>query len=106
MALNENEVQEARQNRAIRGYIIRCLIKCGNNAALTKHISNALYMQGMIMSPDISKYISYLVNGGYVEFADKKIKAYMAYADDTVIRLTNKGINLAEGTVDDPGVEI
>ena len=106
MALSESEAQEAGRNRAIRGYIVRCLIKCGNNAALTKHLSNALFMQGMIMSPDIKKYIDYLVNGGYVEFTDRKIKAYTAYADDTVVRLTNKGVNLAEGAIEDSGVEI
>ena len=50
--------------------------------------------------------MDYLVNGGYVEFADKKIKAYTSYADDAIITLTNKGINLAEGTITDPGVEI
>lgn len=106
MALNESELAEAAKNRAIRGYIIRCLVKCGNNSALTRHLSNALFMQGMIMSPDIKKYIDYLVDGGYVEFADRKIKAYATYADDAVVKLTNRGINLAEGTYTDPGVEI
>lgn len=104
--MNEKEIQEAKQNRAIRGYIIRCLVKGSNNAAITKHIANALYIEGMIMSPDISKYIDYLVNGGYVEFTNKKIKAYTSFADDAVIRLTNKGVNLAEGAIEDPGVEI
>ncbi|MFR5193215.1 MAG: hypothetical protein ACLTFZ_11620 [Lachnospiraceae bacterium] len=106
MALNERELQEVQQNKSIRGYIVRCLVKGSNNSAITKHISNALFVQGMIMSPDIGKYVDYLVNGGYVEFVDKKIKAYTSYADDAVIKLTNKGINLAEGTVTDPGVEI
>lgn len=106
MALNEREQQEAQQNKSIRGYIVRCLVKGSNNSAITKHISNALFVQGMIMSPDIKKYIDYLVNGGYVEFADKKITAYTTYADDAVIRLTNKGVNLAEGAITDPGVEI
>lgn len=106
MALNEREMQEVQQNKAIRGYIVRCLIKGSNNAAITKHISNALFVQGMIYSPDIRKYIDYLVNGGYVEFADRNVKAYTSYAEDAVIRLTNKGVNLAEGTITDPGVEI
>ena len=74
MALNERELQEVQQNKSIRGYIVRCLVKGSNNSAITKHISNALFVQGMIMSPDISKYVDYLVNGGYVEFADKKIR--------------------------------
>lgn len=106
MSLTEQEQQEVQKNRAIRGYIVRCLVKGSNNSAITKHISNALFVQGMIMSPDIGKYVGYLVNGGYVEFADKKIKAYTSYANDAVIKLTNKGVNLAEGAIEDPGVEI
>lgn len=104
--MNEAELQKAEENRAIRGYIIRCLIKGHNNSALVRHISNALVFEGMIMSPDISKYISYLVDGGYIEFTNKKIKTYTVFAGDAVIRLTNKGVNLAEGAVTDPGVEM
>ena len=103
MALSEEEIRERDRSRAIRGYIIRCLIRSCNNMALTKHLSNSLFMQGCIMSPDIKKY---LVNGGYIEFTDKKVKAYTIYADDAVVRLTNKGINLAEGAIEDPGVEM
>lgn len=61
MALNERELQEVQQNKSIRGYIVRCLVKGSNNSAITKHISNALFVQGMIMSPDIGKYVDYLV---------------------------------------------
>lgn len=106
MALTDVEIRERDRSRAIRGYIIRCLIRSCNNTALTKHLSNSLFMQGYIMSPDIKKYIDYLVNGGYIEFTDKKVKAYTIYADDAVVKLTNKGINLAEGTIEDPGVEM
>lgn len=106
MALSDYENQEYKRDREVRGYIIRCLIRSCNNAALTKHLSNALFIQGLIMSPDIKKYIDYLVKGGYVEFADKRVKAYTIYADDAVVRLTNKGINLAEGMIEDPGVEM
>ena len=98
MALSEEEIRERDRSRAIRGYIIRCLIRSCNNMALTKHLSNSLFMQGYIMSPDIKKYLDYLT--------DKKVKAYTIYADDAVVRLTNKGINLAEGAIEDPGVEM
>lgn len=104
--MNEQDLQEAKENRAIRGYIIRCLVKGSNNAALTKHIANALFIEGMILSPDISKYVDYLVQGGYVKFTNQKIKALTAFAADAVIKLTNKGVNLAEGALEDPGVEI
>lgn len=104
--MNENEILEAQQNKAIRGYIIRSLAKGYNNAAITSHVSNALYSSGLIISPDITKYIDYLINAGYIEFTDKKIKAYQIYAKDPVIKLTKAGVDLVEGTIEDAGVEI
>ena len=45
MALSEEDIRERDRSRAIRGYIIRCLIRSCNNTALTKHLSNSLFMQ-------------------------------------------------------------
>lgn len=104
--MNEREREEAQRNRAIRGYIVRCLIKGSRNSAITKHIANALLIEGLILSPDISKYLDYLIDGGYVEFSDKKFSTFATFAEDAVVRLTNKGVNLAEGAITDPGVEI
>lgn len=104
--MTDMEQAEVRQNKAIRGYIIRCLVKGYNNTALTRQISNALMAAGLVVSPDISKYLSYLVGAGYIEFTTEKVTAYNAYAKDAVIRLTKSGVDLAEGTVDDHGVDI
>lgn len=100
------EQAEIRQNKAVRGYIIRCLVKGFNNSALTRQISNAMIASGMVISPDISKYLDYLHDAEYIEFTSDKVTAYTAYAKDAVIRLTKKGVDLAEGTIDDPGVDI
>ena len=54
------EQAEIKQNKAIRGYIIRCLVKGFNNTALTRQISNSMMAAGLIISPDISKYLDYL----------------------------------------------
>lgn len=51
------EQAEIKQNKAIRGYIIRCLVKGFNNTALTRQISNSMMAAGLIVSPDISKYL-------------------------------------------------
>lgn len=104
--MTDMEQAEVSQNKAIRGYIIRCLVKGYNNTALTRQISNALMAAGLIVSPDISKYLSYLQGAGYIEFTNEKVTAYTAYAKDAVIRLTKAGVDLAEGTVDDHGVDI
>lgn len=97
---------EVKQNKAIRGYIIRSLVKGYNNSALTKSLSNAMIASGLIVSPDITKYLDYLEDAKYIEFEPKKVTAYNAYAKDAVVRLTKKGVDLAEGTIDDPGVDV
>lgn len=104
--MNQMEQAEVRQNKAIRGYIIRCLVKGYNNTALTRQLSNAMMAAGLIISPDISKYLEYLRDAGYIEFTTEKVTAYNAYSRDAVIRLTRAGVDLAEGTREDAGVDI
>ena len=87
-------------------YIIRCLVKGYNNTALTRQLSNAMIAAGLIISPDISKYLDYLQGAGYIEFTEEKVTAYNAYANDAVIKLTKEGVDLAEGTIEDNGVDI
>lgn len=102
----EMEQEEIRRNKAIRGYIIRCLVKGHNYTAATRAIAGAMYGAGLILSPDISKHVDYLVDAGYVEVTDGKIKAYRTYADDAILKLTKDGVDLAEGTIEDPGVDV
>lgn len=104
--MTEQEQSEVKKNKAIRGYIIRCLVKGYNNSALIRQISNAMMADGLIISPDISKYLDYLQSAGYIEFTNKKVTAYTAYANDAVVRLTKLGVDLAEDTVEDPGVDV
>lgn len=104
--MDEREMAEIQHNKAVRGYIIRSLVKGYNNTALTRQLSNSMIAAGLIISPDISKYLNYLEDAGYIEFTNLKITAYNAYAKDAIIRLTKEGVDLAEGTTEDPGVDI
>lgn len=104
--MNDVELAAVRQNKAIRGYIIRALVKGYNNTALTRQLTNSMISAGLIVSPDISKHLDYLKEAGYIEFTDEKITAYAAYANDAVIKLTKKGVDLAECTIEDNGVNI
>lgn len=104
--MNSEEKAEIKQNKAIRGYIIRSLVKGYNNTAVVRQLSNAMIAAGLILSPDISKYLDYLQGAGYIEFTDKKVTAYTAYANDAVVKLTKEGVDLAEGTREDNGVDI
>ena len=100
------EQAEIKQNKAIRGYIIRCLVKGFNNTALTRQISNSMMAAGLIISPDISKYLENLQVACYFYFTAEKVTAFTAYANDAVIKLTKAGVDLAEGTIEDAGVDI
>ena len=60
--------QEIRQNKAIRGYIVRALAKGNQNSLLVRQVTNALLADNLITVPDISKQLSYLEDGGYIEF--------------------------------------
>lgn len=104
--MNGIDEKEIKQNKAIRGYIIRCLVKCSNNRTIVKQITNSLFSSRMIMSPDITIYLDYLIEAGYVEIADSKVKSYSAYKDEDVIKLTKKGVDLVEGSTEDSGVDV
>lgn len=104
--MDEREMAEIQHNKAVRGYIIRSLVKGYNNTALTRQLSNSMIAAGLIISPDISKYLNYLEDAGYIEFTNLKVTAYNAYAKDAIIRLTKEGVDLAEGTKEDPGVDV
>lgn len=104
--LDELTEQEVSKNKAIRGYIVRALAKGSQNALLVRQITNALVADGLIYSPDISKPIEYLQEAGYVTFTDRSVNAYNAYRKDSIIKLTRKGVDLVEGTINDPGIDV
>lgn len=104
--MDETTEREVDRNKAIRGYIIRALAKGSQNALLVRQITNALVADGLIFSPDISKHLDYLKEAGYIAFTDRTANAYTAYRRDAVIKLTRKGVDLVESTIDDPGVDV
>lgn len=98
--------QEVNRNKAIRGYIIRALARGSNGALLVRQISNFLVADNLIVSPDITKHLKYLEDGGYIEYTDRKASAYNAYRRDTVVQLTKKGVDLVEDTIQDGGIDV
>ena len=104
--MDEDRLREVEHNKNIRGYIIRALVKGYQNSLLVKQITNALIADGLILSPDIGKHLEYLREAGYIAFTDKSVNAYSAYRRDAVIKLTKLGVDLAECTIDDAGVDV
>lgn len=78
--MDEMTEVEISRNKAIRGYIMRSLVKGYQNTLLVRQITNSLIADGMIVSPDISKHLDYLRDGGYITFTDKSVNAYNAYS--------------------------
>lgn len=97
---------EVKQNKAIRGYVIRALVKGHQNALMVRQITNALIADNVIYTLDIGKHLDYLKEAGYITFTDKTVNSYTAYRRDAVIKLTKKGVDLAEGTIEDAGVDV
>ena len=104
--MDELTEQEVSKNKAIRGYIIRALAKGAKNSLLVRQITNALVADGLIFSPDISKHLEYLEEAGYIVFTNRAANAYNAYRKDAIIKLTKRGVDLLESTIDDPGVDV
>ena len=43
---------------------------------------------------------------GYIVFTNRAANAYNAYRKDAIIKLTKRGVDLLESTIDDPGVDV
>ena len=97
---------QAEQNKAIRGFILRALVRGNNYTLLCRQLSNLLSTRNMIISPDIGEHLQYLEKKGYIEFTDRKITSINAYRNDAAVQLTPKGVDLVEGTEEDPGVDV
>lgn len=104
--LDEAASAAADKNKALRGYILRYLAKGNQNMLLVRQITNAMVAEGLVLTPDISKHLEYLQEAGYIVFTDKKVTAYDAYRKDAIIKLTRKGVDLLEDTIEDPGVDV
>ena len=46
--MDDRELAEIQHNKAVRGYIIRSLVKGYNNTALTRQLSNSMIAAGLI----------------------------------------------------------
>lgn len=104
--MDEAAEQEVVRNKSMRGYILRSLARGNNGALLVRQLVNIMMAENLIVTPDISKHLKYLEDGGYIKFTDRKVTAYTAYAKDAVIQLTKKGTDLVEDTIQDGGINV
>ena len=93
------------QNKTIRGYIMRMLAASAQNTLLCHQLSRKLIEDKLIGDPDISKQLDYLHQKGYIQFPGKHT-AMTVVAADGPVSLTAAGVDLLEGSIEDPGVDI
>lgn len=94
---------EIMKNKMLRGQILRALSLFYPSPVDVNGIKASLATRGMFVSADVLKPLHYLEDKGYINIDEPKI---MEIKDSNLIGLTAKGIDLIEGTIDDPGVDI
>ena len=94
-------------NAAVRGYILRMLVKGYHNTLTVCRISNSLVRDGLISDPDIWEPLKYLYDMGLIEFTNREITPDNAYSQDGVARLTTKGVRFIENGGDpESGIDL
>lgn len=97
--------QQSQQNKTIRGYIMRMLAQSPQNTLICHQLSRKLIEDKLDVTNDISKHLEYLQEKKYIQFVGKNT-AYITCAEDGPVSLTATGIDLVEGSITDPGVDI
>lgn len=97
-----DQVQVAK-NKMMRGQVLRTLALFYPSQVSIGSIKNSLLTRGLTISKDTSKILHYLKGKKYINITEGGLKDI---EDDDLIELTAKGVDLVEGTIDDPGVDI
>ena len=94
------------QNKRVRGHILTLLELTHPTPTPCDTVASALLSSGLITNPDIAKQVDYLADKGYVKvyLGDEVLSLVQDPPREALVRLTAKGIDLMEGTLDDEGV--
>ena len=99
---------KAIETKTARGRILRLLHIVYPGPAEGRTITNIMIQEGRPVA-DMAKYIDYLVHKGYVkaiseEHAEQILKGVVP--PTAFFKLTPHGVDLLEGTIKDPGVDL
>lgn len=93
-------------NKIVRGWIVRILSRCYPLGMETLSLQKQLYNLGYkVLKKELKAQLAYLQEDGFIE----KISYGDEFRDELVnktYKLTTKGVDLAEGTIEDSGVSI
>jgi hypothetical protein len=98
--MNQTEVMK---NKMLRGQVLRTLTLFYPSPVDVSGIKSALLTRGLLITADITKVLYYLKDKQYINISKSTITEI---EDSDLVELTAKGVDLIEGTIDDPGVEI
>lgn len=91
-------IAKTMRNKAIRGHILYLLNLSHPTPTTGKVLETGMLSSMLVASPDISAYLDYLIDRGYIDRIDKPEYGLRYY------KLTSRGIDLLEGTITDNGV--
>lgn len=101
--LNQANQTEVMKNKLLRGQILKTLTLFYPSPVNVNSLKTALMTRGVMATADITKTLHYLKDKEYIRITEGKIQEI---EDDDLVELTAKGVDLMEGTIEDPGVEI
>lgn len=97
------EQVQVMKNKMMRGQVLRTMALFYPEQVMIRDLKSALITRGMTVTADTTKVLHYLKDKEYIKLKEGGIKDF---EDDDFVELSAKGIDLLEGTIDDPGVDI
>lgn len=99
--LTKMDGTQALRNKALRGQIMRTLSLFYPDSTTISNVRTALLIKGQNNVAETESHLHYLKGKGYIEVCDGISKDC---SDDDMVTLTSKGVDLIEGSIEDPGV--
>ena len=91
------------QKKRIRGHILKILELTHPTATFESAVASALIQREMMASSNLAAYIDYLLDKGYITTVGHPDEYGIG---EKLLKLTAKGVDLLEDTIQDPGVEV
>ena len=101
--MNHTDGIQVTKNKMLRGQFLRTIALFYPSPISIKQLKISLVSKGMTVDADVSKIASYLTDKEYIRVIQGCIQGF---EDDDMVELTAKGVDLIEGTITDPGVDM
>lgn len=101
--MNHADGVQVAKNKMLRGQFLRTVALFYPAPITLKNLKTSLLTKGMTVEADVAKVVTYLADKGYIRFQPGTIQGF---EDDDTIELTATGVDLIEGTISDPGVDM